>query len=255
MDGYSRMEQKFEFCGRKVLIGILQVLIVLASFWVSFFLRFDFALPEAFLFAAFWLMPPLIVSKLLIFWWFGLFSGWWRYVSIPDLVVLLRANLFASLAFAPMTFFLFQFKEFPFSVLIIDSILCFLFMGGVRVGARMLREQVNLKGKKGRNRQKVVIAGAGAVGQTFVREIRQNPHLNMSILGFIDNDADRQKQSFLGVPVLGTAESLKAIFQQQQVDQVIVAQGAVGSGLCGKLSRRAGRQEFPRKFCRRSAIL
>jgi FlaA1/EpsC-like NDP-sugar epimerase len=242
------MDQTIEFFGRKVLIGILQVLIVLASFWFSFLLRFDFALPETVLFAVFWLMPPLILSKLLIFWWYGLFSGWWRYISIPDLIVLLRANALASLAFAPMTFFLFAIQDFPSSILIIDCILCFLLMGGLRVGVRMLREQVDLKGKGGRNRQKVIIAGAGAVGQTFVREIRQNPNLNMTVLGFIDNDADRQKQRFLGVPVLGTAESLEAILQRQHVDQVIVAQGAVGSRALRKIVETCRAAGIPSKI-------
>ncbi|MFA7535197.1 MAG: nucleoside-diphosphate sugar epimerase/dehydratase [Desulfuromonadales bacterium] len=221
------MENNLGFFGRKLLIIGIQITIVVVSFWFSFLLRFDLRIPEKFVFAALWLMPLVIIAKLLVFWVSGLFSGWWRYVSIPDLLALLRANIFGSLAFLPIALFFFRFSGFPRSVLIIDAILCFLLMGGVRIVARMLREHIEMNRKGKRNRQTVLIVGAGAVGQTFVREIRQNPNLNMSVHGFIDGDPSRQKQRFLGVPVLGTPDQMEKIFNRERIDQVIIAQAAV----------------------------
>ncbi|MBE0596462.1 MAG: polysaccharide biosynthesis protein [Desulfuromonadales bacterium] len=213
--------------GRKLLILAAQVLIIVGAFAGSFLLRFDLTIPEPFLPAFFWLILPLVLIKLIVFWGLGLFSGWWRYISIPDLMVVLRANAFGSLAFAPVALATHQIASFPRSVLILDAILCFLLMGGMRVGVRVLREELEQRRKGSRNLQEVLIVGAGAVGQTFVREIRQNPHLNMSVLGFVDGDPQRQSLKFLGVPVLGTPSMLAAILRQHRLDQVIVAQTAV----------------------------
>ncbi len=232
---FELMEQRLGFFGRKLLLVGIQSVIVIAAFWASFLLRFDLSIPENFVFAAFWLMPPLIVSKLLVFWATGLFSGWWRYVSLPDLLTVLRANIYGSLAFLPIALLFFRLSGFPRSVLIFDAILCFLLMCGVRVIARLLREQMDMNRKGKRNRQTVLIVGAGAVGQTFVREIRQNPNLNMSVRGFIDSDPDRQKQRFLGIPVLGTPMDLDKIFHRDRIDLVIIAQAAVDPRTLSKI--------------------
>lgn len=221
------MEQVLGTFSRKLVILCLQILIVVGAFLGSFLLRFDLTIPEPFRLPLLWMLPPLVLTKLAIFWSLGLFSGWWRYVSIPDLVVVLRASAFGSLAFMPIALFAHRIAAFPRSVLIIDAILCFLMMGGVRVGARVLREKVEQWRKGRRIRQEVLIVGAGAVGQTFVREIQQNPHLQMSVIGFVDSDPQRQKLRFLGIPVLGIPAGLAAIFDRHRVDQVIIAQSAV----------------------------
>ncbi len=239
------MEMLLNNGSRKCVILIIQVLIVLSSFAMAYLLRFDLSIPENYLQAALWLVPPLIVIKLAIFWRMGLFSGWWRYVSLPDLLVVLRASAFGSVVFAPMAVAAYRFSYFPRSVLILDGMICFLLMGGVRVSARMLREKIETLRKGLREHQTVLVVGAGGVGQTFVREIHQNPHLKMSVAGLIDSDPERQKMSFQGIPVLGTPRDLPRILARERIDQVIIAQTAVGSRTLQKIvetCRRAGVQ-------------
>lgn len=239
------MEMLLSNGSRKLLILFIQIFIIVTSFLLAFCLRFDLNIPPAFLRTALWLMPILILVKLATFWWMNLFSGWWRYISLPDLLVVLRANALASATLYPIAEIAHRTVGFPRSVLIIDALLCFLFMGGVRVSARMLREQLELRRKGGRNGQAVLIVGAGAVGQTFVREIRQNPNLNMTILGFVDDDPERQKLRFQGVPVLGTTRELPRIIERQEAGLVIIAQPAVDAQTLQKIvetCRRGGVQ-------------
>jgi FlaA1/EpsC-like NDP-sugar epimerase len=215
-------------CKRKIVILLLQTAVILIAFVTACLLRFDLHVPQNITAVAFGILLPLLAAKLLVFWRMGLFSGWWRYVSLPDLLVVFQANVLGSLAFALLLLLLQQGRQLPPSVLVIDAILCFVLLGGIRVVARMVREhsEISRKGHS-KGQQRVLIVGAGGVGQSFVREIRQNPRLSMHITGFVDSDADRQHQRFQGVPVLGPPAQLRRILRKHAIDLVVVAEAAM----------------------------
>jgi FlaA1/EpsC-like NDP-sugar epimerase len=213
---------------QKSFLLLIQVVIVVVAFIASFALRFDAGIPQAYWPVILSLLPPLIIIKLSVFWGMGLFAGWWRYISLPDVLVILKANLIASLAFIFYVVFIHHLGNIPRSVLLIDGILCFLMIGGIRVSTRIFRESnaLNLK-EKNSLQKRVLVVGAGAVGQTIIREIRQNPSLKMMVVGFVDSDPRRQRQRFQGLPVLGTRNDLGEICKKYHIDQVIIAQPAL----------------------------
>jgi FlaA1/EpsC-like NDP-sugar epimerase len=94
------MMNKLMVRGRKILILAGQIIMVLTAFLLAIVLRFDGALPAELLSILPALILPLLVIKLTSFSLLRLFSGWWRYVSLPDLIVLLKANLAASVFYA-----------------------------------------------------------------------------------------------------------------------------------------------------------
>ena len=214
--------------GRKVLILLGQIIMVLTAFWLAISLRFDGVLPSEigpFLPA---LILPLIVIKLSSFSLLHLFSGWWRYVSLPDLIDLVKANIAASAVYAlyiglgplPVTI--------PWSVLVLDGLLCFLLMSGMRVSVRLSREFVCTWSKNCREEMKrIVVVGSGAVAQTIVREIRQSPKLNWDVVGLVDQDSSRLRHWFQGVQVLSDIEGLGELLRRALIDQVIIANPAL----------------------------
>jgi len=66
---------------RKPLTRLLQVAIIVSSIILSYLLRFDFTIPEAFLGRLLHLLPLVLVIKMTVFWRAGLFHGWWRYIG------------------------------------------------------------------------------------------------------------------------------------------------------------------------------
>lgn len=208
---------------------VFEACVVIASFSLALLLRFDGSVSWINSIQALLLLPPLLLLKLIAFWLMGTSKGWWRYVSLPDAVTILRGNLVATLlVFCCYVLFYEPYVHIPISVLLIDGLLCYMLMTGSRVVVRLYGEtfrnhcscQVDLQGK-------VIVVGAGAAGQTIVREIRQNPHLNISIIGFLDNDPQRLEQKFQGVPVLGLSDDLEKICRLQKPDMVIITQPAV----------------------------
>lgn len=206
------------------LIAIIQLTIICVSLVLAFLFRFDMRIPGQYWQVLFALFPALLAIKLLVFWRMGQFTGWWRYVSMADLITLFKANVFASLGFVLYAVFVHRLENIPRTVLAIDFILCFLFMGGVRFVTRAFRENYFPMplGKQPEN-TRVLVVGAGDAGQMIAREIRQNPRLKLEVVGFVDDDPKKKGERFQGITVLGRQDALAAICREQAVDEVIIA--------------------------------
>ncbi len=213
---------------RKILILLFHVFAISFAFLDAFALRFDMRIPPNYWDSFCILLPALIIIKISVFWWLGLSEGWWRYVSMYDFLVILKANVIGSVLFTLYVVFFYSEKIVPRSVLILDGLLCFSIMIGVRVFTRILRERMIFQTKNGHaNIKSVVIVGAGGVGQNIVKEIRENPKIQKVVIGFVDNDPRRVGKIFQGVPVLGPVSDLNKICLKNAVDMVIIAQTSV----------------------------
>ncbi|MDT8421225.1 MAG: nucleoside-diphosphate sugar epimerase/dehydratase [Desulfuromonadales bacterium] len=205
-------------------ITLVQVLTILAAFILSFEVRFDFDVPQQYRERGMHLMPALVAIKMPVFWYFGLLKGWWRYVSMPDLVRIAKGNIFASLAFVAYAVLAYRLEQVPRSVLVLDFVFCFVLTGGMRFVIRAVRENylpMPLAGR--RDASQVLVIGAGEAGQAIVREIRSNPTLDMRVIGFIDDDPKKRRELFQGCKVLGPVGQLEAIVKKTGVDEIIIA--------------------------------
>ena len=156
----------------------------------AFVLRFDFRLPPAHMRHLAYALPIWIVVKIVMFRVAKLDRGWWRYVSMTDLLRVLLGNLAGStlscvviLCIAP--------PGFPRSIYLLDLMVCFLGTAGVRMIVRMTAEAA-ANGRNGAAEKNTLIYGAGEAGVTLLREIQRNPKLPYRVRGFLD-DSPRQE--------------------------------------------------------------
>ncbi|HWI40209.1 MAG TPA: nucleoside-diphosphate sugar epimerase/dehydratase [Verrucomicrobiae bacterium] len=209
---------------RKPLIVVFKCVVVTLSLVVAFAVRFDFHVP-----APYWqtfarIIGPVLLIKMLVFWRMGLTSGWWRYVSIHDVFVLLRANLVASCSVIAYLVVAGMFAGVPRSVMLLDALFCFLISAGARVCTRLVREsRLARRAVPDGPATSTLIVGAGNAGQMLVREIRQNGSVNKKVVGFVDDDPQKQGQHFAGVPVLGTQGDLERLCEDRNIDEIIIA--------------------------------
>lgn len=216
--------------GRKLIILFGQTVMVAAAFLLALCLRYDGNVTETTIAIVTGLIIPLVAIKLASFGALRLCSGWWRYVSIPDLVTLVKANLLASMLFTLYCSYGPTPVRLSWSVLVLDGLLCFLLMSGARVAVRIGREYVcSLTKACGPDEKRVIVVGTGAIGQSVVREVRQNPKLRWKIIGYVDQDSSRLKQRFQGVQVLADINGLTGLLRRLAVDQVILANHALNS--------------------------
>ena len=209
---------------RFFVIFVLTSLIVIGSFLLAYAIRFDFSIPTNYWGRIFSLLPVVLLIKLGLFWQFGCFRGWWRYVSMPDLVQMFKANLLASLVFVVYAVLIYRLELIPRTVLILDGILCFLFVGGIRFATRAFREHyLPLRRGTELKKTRALLVGAGDAGQLIAREIRSNQFLDLDLVGFIDDDPVKFRASFQGVDVLGSQVNINRIVRDYRIDEIIIA--------------------------------
>ncbi len=196
------------------------ILVVVFAFNMSFYLRLnDFAL-----FPNNILQLTIIASTIqaITFYFSGFYKGIWRYSSTYDLIQIIKGSSIAILLTAISLFMYTRLENFPRSVFVIDWILLILALGGGRLMYRMYRDRIAFK-LQSSGAKKVLIIGAGAGGEQVLREIKKNPTLGMSVIGFLDDDLGKQKRSIHGVQILGRVNDITMIMDEIEVDLIYIA--------------------------------
>lgn len=205
---------------RKVLILATNLFLVSLSYYIAFLLRFDFNLPSDYFKVFLKTLPFLVLTKLFVFYYFGLFRGLWRYVSIYDLWQIIKANVVATVVFIIVNVFVYSTHVIPRFILLNDFIICTTFIGGIRFFSRILRERYRPLSKI--KQTNALIVGAGEAGVLVLKEYRNNPSLG-EIVGFIDDDKTKHNQTIQGVRILGDRHDISKVALAYDVGEIILA--------------------------------
>jgi FlaA1/EpsC-like NDP-sugar epimerase len=163
----------------------------------------------------------LLVAKALGFLAFGLFHGWWRYVSIRDIFPITAGCTLGSLIFATVVFPLWGAHYVPWSIYFLDWVNTLMIVLGFRYAVRTGREVLGRK--RGENDRRVLVVGAGSAGQMIVREIRENPGLGMIEVGFVDDDSAKQRTRIDGLLVMGGHSDIPKLCEKHGIDEIVIA--------------------------------
>ncbi len=171
-----------------------------------------------------WLIP----LKLIVFLSFGLYRGMWRYTSVRDFWLIAQATVTSSLLTIFIMIYLNRFEGYSRAVFIIDGVLTFLLIGGLRMSIRLYFSGNGSSGKdsgspKNVHYKKVLIIGAGAAGEKILREIMENYHLPYKVIGFVDDDPGKMGRSIHGVEVIGNVDNLACVLEKEEIQEILIA--------------------------------
>jgi len=105
-------------------------------------------------------------------------------------------------------------------VLVLDTILVFLFISLLRLGFRLFREWLELSLNQAQGETRILILGAGDMGERLVRQIRQYRSDGQNVIGFLDDEGDKIGRFIHGVEVLGPTASLVEVIEHYEIDKV-----------------------------------
>jgi exopolysaccharide biosynthesis polyprenyl glycosylphosphotransferase len=90
-----------------------------------------------------------------------------------------------------------------------------------RAALRLSYRQFGRRRAAGRDR--VLIAGAGDLGQRIARTLQDRSRWGYDLVGFLDDDPGKAGQSIDGVTVLGTLDAVASVVAERTVDEVWIA--------------------------------
>jgi len=220
----------------RVIVWLVQISIFIVSGLAAFLIRFDFIIPGVHVRHLVWALPIWLVVKAVVFRLCGLDRGWWRFVSIHDVVRLGIGNIVGSLAGAVFILALAP-PGFPRSIYLLDLLICLLATTGVRVVTRIIQDSLH-NGARHSTDKAILIYGAGAAGVTLLREIRSNAALHYRVMGFIDDNPHKEGLTIQGIKVIGVGEMLAVIGRKHQVEEILIAlPSASGAEMTAILTR------------------
>jgi UDP-GlcNAc:undecaprenyl-phosphate GlcNAc-1-phosphate transferase len=204
---------------RRIFEVLLDVVLVILSYWSAYAINFPPNSPAWMLFIR--TLPVLVFLKMSVFLVMGVYRGLWRYTGMSDLIVFGKAVVLSSVASLLVLLFAFRFEGFSRTVFVIDAVLMFLFLAGSRLAFRLFRQLIPAAGKH--NGRRVLIYGAGDGGELLLRELRNNQELQLSPIGFMDDDPAKSGKVIHGLRVFGGNGDLSTVCSQHEVDEVVIS--------------------------------
>ncbi|MFQ5616896.1 MAG: polysaccharide biosynthesis protein, partial [Anaerolineales bacterium] len=189
-----------------------------AYFW-AFLIRFDGAIPASELRLFVQSAPLLLFVSLVSFYKFKLYKGLYEYSSIKDLLLLITTHSFGWSLFIGLQY-LFHVNWTPRSVLVIYWLLGLILMGGVRFSYRLVFE---ISGLRQGDRTRVLIVGAGTVGEMIIRQMKIDTKLGYQPACLVDDDPEKIDVRIHGVPVMGTTSDIPALTKRERISQIVIA--------------------------------
>lgn len=160
--------------------------------------------------------------RLAVFWKLGLYSRYWKYASIEELVqigtaVIVSTFILTGLVLLSRAIYPFIFAR---SILIIDSLLVLMAIGGLRFSVRFVESRrISLS----EDSRRALIMGAGNSGETVARELLKMPEMETIPIGFLDDDPQKHNMFIHGLPVLGSRKDIPRLVEKWQIDLLILA--------------------------------
>jgi FlaA1/EpsC-like NDP-sugar epimerase len=170
-----------------------------------------------------------VPTRMLVFFVMGMYTRYWRYASVDELVLIATAAGVGTLVIAAMVVLLLPsfmgFPTCPRSIPFIDGLLVVFAAGAPRFAARLAwqRRRYSERRAHAEVRRRVLIVGAGDAGKMLASEIHGNPQLGLVPVGFVDDDTSKQGMQIHGLPVLGGRRALPVLVREANAQEVVIA--------------------------------
>jgi FlaA1/EpsC-like NDP-sugar epimerase len=222
-DGRRRAPQWFGGVKRLVLILALDGLLITASLYVAYLLRFEGQIWPEYqqIFRRF--LPLFLLVRLSLHLALGLHRWSFRLSGFYEALRVVVTTAMGTACFSAIIYFL-QTPGPPRSVLAMEFFLTASLIGAFRFSPRLAQTWL-LAQTRSRSgpRVRTLIVGAGSAGDLLLRDLLRSDEHSYDILGFVDDDPRKRGQWIGGRPVLGPIDRLPELAASRDVQQLLFA--------------------------------
>jgi len=254
----------------RVLVGrtsqiAIDIAMLSCALGLAFLLRFDWQIPESMVERLFRSLPWVVGLQFAALAAAGVQRFSWRFVS-------LRESLRILLALACSTALMLSIRliagsiggrdetqEFhealllPIGVILINFVVAFLALTGVRVVRRLVgehshRTSLARNGSATATAVPTLLIGAGAAGAMVAREISGRPDLGIKVVGFLDDDPQKHGQEIHGIRVLGSVSALDDAIRRTGAKQAVITIAAASRTVIRRIVELCEKAGIPTKI-------
>lgn len=217
---------------------IFDILIIVFSLYVSFFIRFEFTMSVGYRSMFLEAISLFVVIKLIVFACFRLYKTTWQYVGLHDLLNIIKAVIISESMLMVLTLIPFSssysdylpkyfsfdihIEGFPKSIYLIDGFITLILLCGLRISKRLILEVVQ-ENADTKNGKRTLILGAGNTGEMILRDMARHPFSDYCPVGFLDDDKTKIGMYLRGLKVFGAIDQLSAVISKYGIEAVIIA--------------------------------
>lgn len=233
----ARMTRRQAMCAA-VLSVVFFVIYVLAH-WLRFEGQLTAAEQTKILNTVGWV----VLTKVIVFGQFRVFSGWSRFVTFYDFIALGKAASVSAVVLVLGDYFLFPHLTVPRSILLMDWGTTMVIVGALRASGRLLDERKTPWSLK-MEAVSVFIVGVNRANESLLRNMQRNADLPYDVIGFI-----AQYQYLVGsrigdVPVIGTIDQTCDLAEKYGVSEVLTTAGELPGGEVRRLVEEGNKQQL-----------
>lgn len=163
--------------------------------------------------------PILLLCAFICYLLFHLYNRIWKYAGVKDILTILAANFCGVILYVTLTFFIG--KSLPRSIFAMTFAMTAILQIFSRILLR-LSYQISGKEETGKKEKNVLIVGAGNAGYLIAQDIIQSGGPR-KIVGFVDDDPDKQGKRLGGFKVLGDRYAIAELVDAYEVEEILIA--------------------------------
>lgn len=163
--------------------------------------------------------PILLLCAFICYLLFHLYNRIWKYAGVKDILTILAANFCGVILYVTLTFFIG--KSLPRSIFAMTFAMTAILQIFSRILLR-LSYQISGKEETGKKEKNVLIVGAGNAGYLIAQGIIQSGGPR-KIVGFVDDDPDKQGKRLGGFKVLGDRYAIAELVDAYEVEEILIA--------------------------------
>jgi len=168
-----------------------------------------------------------------------LYTRVWRFAGIMDAIHVFKAVSLSSGILIFTNYIIFPWVNLSniqnFSIFFLNWVFSLVFLGGSRLALRISLNWLTTHNKKFLSQLvpkcRVLIIGAGTLGENIARWMLQNPDFGFTLVGFVDDNPAKHFSYLHGVMVLGGRKDLPRLVNDYNVNEVIIAMSKASSSV------------------------
>lgn len=207
-----------------VMLTIYDLLAIILSYFLALFFRFDLkysGIPEDYFETFLKSIAIYAIFCAVVFWIFKLYSSIWRFASVIELSRIVGATIITGICH--IIFVNLVFLRMPISYYVFGIMFQFFFTAGIRFIYRAFRLFRAREKTKKTASKRVMIIGAGAAGNSVIKEMIRSERIEELPVCIIDDEKAKWGKIMDGVPVVGGRESILLNVKKYNVEKIYFA--------------------------------